>query len=64
MREKFASNNVSSCKEHPFDNLQQKKRKKLKAVGVSSGITTADKGDVKGQYNGAGGISTTQVLDW
>lgn len=65
MREKDYGNLVSaSCTPHPFDRIESEKAKKLKAVGVSSGVTTASKGDVKGDYIGAGGISTTQVLDW
>jgi hypothetical protein len=39
------------------------KSKRLKA-GVTFGITTAVKADVKGQCIGTVGISTTQVLDW
>lgn len=65
MREKFQGvSNINSCVAHPFDNTQNKKAKRLKAVGVDSGISTAEKHDVKGVYNGAGGISTSQSLDW
>lgn len=57
-------NKKNPCKKYDFDNTESEKSKKCKAVGVYSGIATAEKNDVKGHFNGAGGIQTSQTLDW
>jgi hypothetical protein len=64
MREKFKASNVRSCLAHNFDYTERDRAKKCKSIGFYSGVATADKGEVQGQYNGAGGISTSEVLDW